>query len=42
MADSIDWPAKTREIRDAYFDSLRWNNFPFREGDVVVATFPHV
>src|SRR5271163_2886926 len=42
MADTINWPVKTREIRDAYFDSSRWNGFAFREGDVVVATFPHV
>jgi aryl sulfotransferase len=38
----IDWPVKTREINDAYFDSARWNDFPFREGDVVVATYPKV
>ena len=39
---SIDWPVKTREIEDAYFDSARWNDFPFRDGDVVVATYPKV
>jgi aryl sulfotransferase len=42
MADTINWPIKAREINDAYFDSTRWNDFPFRHGDVVVATFPHV
>jgi aryl sulfotransferase len=42
MTDSIEWPVKTREIHDAYFDSSRWNGFPFRDGDVVIATFPHV
>jgi len=42
MGDSIDWPVKTRDIHDAYFDSTRWNGFRFREGDVVVATFPNM
>jgi aryl sulfotransferase len=42
MTDLIKWPVKTREIHDAYFDSSRWNGFAFRDGDVVVATFPHV
>ncbi|HEY2050336.1 MAG TPA: sulfotransferase domain-containing protein, partial [Caulobacteraceae bacterium] len=42
MGEAIRWPVKTREILDAYFDSTRWNDFQFRNGDVVVATFPHV
>ncbi len=42
MADSIIWPVKTREINDAYFESARWNDFQFREGDVVIATYPKV
>ena len=41
-ASPIDWPVKTREIEDAYFDSARWNGFPFRDGDIVVATYPKV
>lgn len=41
-ADSTHWPVKSREIADAYFESVRWNDFPFREGDVVVATYPNV
>jgi aryl sulfotransferase len=36
----VEWPVKTREIEDAYFESRRWNDFAFRDGDVVVATFP--
>jgi aryl sulfotransferase len=40
MAEPIDWPVKTREINDAYFESDRWNDFAFRDGDVVVATYP--
>jgi aryl sulfotransferase len=42
MADSIKWPVKTREIDDAYFESTRWNDFKFRVGDVVIATYPKV
>ena len=37
-----EWPVKTREIDDAYFESARWNGFPFRDGDVVVASYPKV
>ena len=40
--DLIEWPVKTREINDAYFESARWNGFGFREGDVVVATYAKV
>ena len=39
-ADATCWPVKTREIDDAYFESERWNDFVFRGGDVVVATYP--
>src|SRR5579872_4543403 len=39
---AIEWPVKTREITDAYFDSARWNDFAFRDGDVVIATYPKV
>ncbi len=38
----IKWPVKTREINDAYFESARWNGFAFRDGDVVIATYPKV
>jgi aryl sulfotransferase len=40
--DVIEWPVKTRELNDAYFESARWNDFPFRDGDVVVATYAKV
>ncbi|MFI4936060.1 MAG: sulfotransferase domain-containing protein [Caulobacterales bacterium] len=41
-APAIQWPVKTREIDDAYFDSRRWNDFPFRDDDVIVATYAKV
>jgi aryl sulfotransferase len=37
--ETITWPVKIREMKTALFDSTRWNGFPFREGDVVVATW---
>lgn len=35
----IRWPQKTREICSHHFDSTVWNDFQFRDDDVVVATF---
>lgn len=32
-------PAKTREFISAIADSRRWNDFPFRDGDIVVSTW---
>ena len=40
--DVIEWPVKTRELNDAYSDSARWNDFQFRDGDVVLATYAKV
>jgi aryl sulfotransferase len=42
MADTINWPIKSRDINDAYFESARWNAFQFRDSDVIVATYPKV
>jgi aryl sulfotransferase len=35
----ITWPQKTREIQNAVMDSTRWNGFPFRDDDIVIATW---
>ena len=32
-------PAKTRELHTHHFNSTRWNDFRFREGDIVIATY---
>jgi aryl sulfotransferase len=32
-------PAKTREIHDMFFDSRIWNDFAFRDGDIVIGTY---
>lgn len=33
------WPAKTREMLTHHIDSTAWNQFVFRDGDVVIATY---
>jgi len=33
------WPAKTRELHNHHFDSTIWNDFAFRDDDIVVATY---
>jgi len=32
-------PAKTREIFSNYMDSTRWNEFHFRDDDIIIATY---
>ena len=39
MTDSIDWPQKTRELYNHHFDSTIWNEFQFRDDDIVIATY---
>ena len=35
----IAWPRKTRELHNHHFDSTVWNDFAFRDEDVVIATY---
>lgn len=39
MNDTITWPTKSREIHNHHFDSTIWNDFCFREDDIVIATY---
>jgi aryl sulfotransferase len=39
MVDTVTWPRKTREIHNQFMDSTVWNDFRFREGDIVVDTW---
>jgi len=39
IARTQNWPQKMREIRSQYFDSTVWNDFIFRDDDVVIATY---
>jgi aryl sulfotransferase len=33
------WPKKTRELHSHHFDSTAWNEFRFRDDDIVIATY---
>jgi len=39
MNDSIKWPEKTRELHSHHFDSTIWNDFQFRDNDIVIGTY---
>src|ERR1051326_2008520 len=39
MDTQIAWPRKTREVQSHHFDSTVWNDFAFRDDDIVIATF---
>ncbi|KAK6000554.1 hypothetical protein QM012_003800 [Aureobasidium pullulans] len=36
---SVQWPVKTSEFQNAAMDSTRWNDFPFRDDDVIIASW---
>ncbi len=40
MSQHIQWPVKTRELHNHHFDSTIWNDFQFRDDDIVIATWP--
>ena len=35
----VHWPAKTRELHTQIYDSTPWNDFRFRDDDIVIATW---
>jgi len=35
----VDFPRKTRELHNHHMDSTVWNDFAFRDGDVIVSTY---
>lgn len=39
MAQSVAWPCKTHELHNHHMNSTVWNNFKFRDDDVIVATY---
>ena len=40
MSDTqYPWPKKTRELHNHHFDSTVWNEFQFRDDDIVIATY---
>lgn len=38
-AESLQWPRKTRELHNHHFDSTIWNDFNFRDDDIIIATY---
>jgi aryl sulfotransferase len=39
MTETIAWPTKTRELHNHHFDSTVWNDFRFRDDDIVIASY---
>lgn len=39
MEHTVAWPVKTRDLHNHHMNSTVWDNFDFRDGDVVVATY---
>src|SRR2546423_2535249 len=39
MTDSALWPRKTRELQTRLFDSTVWNDFKFRDDDIIISTY---
>jgi aryl sulfotransferase len=39
MSDSPSLPVKTREIHSNHFDSTVWNEYTFRDDDIVIGTY---
>lgn len=35
----MNWPTKTRELHSHHFDSTVWNDFRFRDDDIVISTY---
>lgn len=38
-AQTIAWPQKVRELHNHHFDSTVWNDFDFRDDDIVISTY---
>jgi len=36
---AIQWPQKRRELHNHHFDSTVWNDFAFRDDDIVIGTY---
>ena len=39
MDANITWPVKSREMHSHHFDSTIWNDFNFRDDDIIIATY---
>jgi aryl sulfotransferase len=39
IAATAELPRKTRDLRNHHMDSTLWNDFPFRNDDIVIGTY---
>lgn len=39
MTQDVAWPAKARELHNHHFDSTIWNEFKFRDDDIIISTY---
>lgn len=39
MEQTLAFPVKTREMHNHHFDSTIWNDFQFRDDDIIIATY---
>ena len=39
MTQTIVWSTKTRDLHNHHFDSTIWNDFRFRDDDIVISTY---
>jgi aryl sulfotransferase len=39
MATEITWPQKSREMHNQHIDSTVWNDFKFRDDDIIISTY---
>lgn len=37
--EKIEWPKKTREMQNHHMDSTIWNDFKFRDDDIIISTY---
>lgn len=37
--ENIIWPQKVRELHSNHFDSTMWNDFKFRDDDIIISTY---
>ncbi len=39
MTNTPEWPVKKREFHNHHFDSTIWNDFEFRDDDIIISTY---
>lgn len=39
ITPAVDWPRKTRELMNNHMESTWWDDFPFRDDDIIVGTY---